>query len=59
MTNGDKIRKMPDEQLAMVIGRSCIHCVYQHEPDCTPYDCYSGKVEFLKKEVDEDGRQAD
>lgn len=53
MTNGDKIRQMTDEQLATIVGR-CLFCIYYHEPDCSAYDCYEGKLAYMKKEADED-----
>lgn len=50
-TNGDRIRAMTDEQLAAIIGRSCMNCIYRDEPECDSFDCYDGKLSYLKQEV--------
>ena len=53
-TNGDRIRKMTDEQLACYI-RQCACCEYEHDGEkCVLDNCTAGIVKWLKKEAHED-----
>lgn len=55
LTNGDKIRKMEDEELANLLDNSqCAHCAYEEGCDDNA-ECSRGILEWLQKEVDKDG----
>lgn len=55
MTNGDKIRAMTDEELAIVLSGQCSCCEYQYAMCETEYCvCEHGVMEWLQKEVSED-----
>jgi len=51
MTNGDKIRAMTDEELALEIRSSICEKVENCENDL---NCYKCRFEWLKQEVSED-----
>ena len=54
LTNGDKIRKMKDEELAELLDNSqCAHCAYEGGCDENA-ECSRGILEWLQKDVDED-----
>ena len=54
MTNGDRIRKMTDEQLACYI-RQCACCEYEHDGEKCVFDnCTAGIVKWLQKEAQQD-----
>ena len=60
MTNADKIRNMPDEELADFIDKveisACNYCAFHSEIDgCTEKyrECTEGFLEWLKREVKE------
>ena len=48
-TNGDRIRAMTDEELAMLLQPTCPSRVCRDEP---PHDCYKCWLDWLKQEVD-------
>lgn len=59
MTNGDRIRKMTDEELAEMfdiyeIDEVCNCCAYHHNNSCHNR-CYAGILEWLKQEASGDG----
>ena len=49
-TNGDRIRAMTDEELAMLLQPTCPvgQC-----PGKSPHDCYDCWLDYLKQEVSE------
>lgn len=54
-TNGDRLRKMSDEELAELLDNSqCAHCAYEEGCDDNA-ECSRGILEWLRKKVDEDG----
>ena len=51
MTNSEKIKEMPDEELAKLIRtRPCNVCAYQYKP-CFRYKCEDGILKWLREEV--------
>lgn len=59
-TNGDRIRKMTDEELAVMldiheINEVCNYCAYYHNYACHN-GCYAGILEWMQKEADKDAR---
>ena len=54
MTNGDRIRQMPDEELAewLDLHGECNQCAY-HPAQCS-VECNEGHMKWLKQEVSED-----
>jgi hypothetical protein len=55
MTNGDKIRKMNDEELARVINKpDCYMCEYDllTGDECMKLKCIDGILAWLQKEAD-------
>ena len=56
MSNGDRIRSMTDEELAMWIAPhlSCKICPYRAREGCDESECFSATVEWLKQGVQED-----
>ena len=51
MTNSEKIRAMPDEELAKLIRtRPCNVCAYQYKP-CYRYKCEDGILKYLREEA--------
>ena len=48
MANGDKIRDMTDEELAMLLQPIC---PAEMCPDTIPHDCYKCCFNWLKQEV--------
>ena len=51
MTNGDRIRKMKDEELAGILY--CNQCIYCGMPECESPDCAYGIMAWLKQEEEE------
>lgn len=47
MTNGDKIRAMTNEELAMILEPTCPSRVCRDDP---PHDCYKCWLDWLKEE---------
>lgn len=66
MTNGDKIRKMSDEELAAFItdteiagddAKGCNMCIYQPFMRCViTNDCYTGIKKWLESEAQPNDR---
>lgn len=52
-TNGDRIRRMTDDELADVLQGQCACCAYRLT-GCTEKECKGGVLEWLKQEVSED-----
>ena len=49
MTNGDKIRAMTDEELAMILEPTCPSRVCRDDP---PHDCYKCWLDWLKEDAE-------
>lgn len=59
MTNGDKVRRMEDEDLSKkVLAGQCACCIYQIT-GCSsdPQDCFDGVLQWLKQEIVEDDKR--
>lgn len=58
MTNGDRIRRMTDEEFVKSIGLACKRCAYYKvgHGECSGQDkeYADGNLEWLKQEVSED-----
>lgn len=52
-TNGDRIRRMTDDELADVLQGQCACCAYRLT-GCTEKECKGGALKWLKQEVSED-----
>lgn len=52
MTNGDRIRKMKDEELVEVLRCKC--CAFNNKPECATIDCKIGHMMWLEEKVKED-----
>ena len=51
ITNGDRIRKMTNEELAEMLHKGyCENCAYRQD-DCTDITCEEGILEYLNQEV--------
>lgn len=54
MTNGEKIRQMSDEELALFLGKfekaECLHCIYLVECN-ESVACECGHLGWLKSEA--------
>ena len=57
MTNGDRIRQMSNEELAIEIGGNCEYCKYMYEGTCDSDSigdtCKEGIKAYLDTEVKE------
>ena len=51
MTNGDRIRQMSNEELAIVISHQCNYCAFTNQ-DCRKLYCQDGVKEYLESEVE-------
>lgn len=58
LSNADKIRQMTDEELAeflcLVKERLCFACAYTTVADCAGISCEEARLQWLRKEADED-----
>ena len=52
-TNGDKIRKMSNEELAMILQHQATCPVKNCPSNEFPQDCYKCWIDYLNKEVEE------
>lgn len=56
-TNGGKIRRMTNEELAKLLSQdSCKTCPYQLDVSCHEQECIEGHLEWLKQEVRSDDK---
>ena len=54
MTNGDRIRQMTDEELAEFLDRTSDCQTCSENPSKCHCECFERRLEWLRKEVDED-----